>query len=95
MIKFNAEGVKLVMFKNVDMPKRVKNSETGKWEPTGEKESRTEYIFRDEFGDVLVVFGSNEYRELDGRECDVTIGITYNEFERKNKISLQACNPAD
>jgi len=95
MIKATFEDLKLVMFKNVDMPKRVKNVETNKWEPTGEKESRTEYTFRDEFGDVIVVFGNNDYRELEGRQCDVVIGIAYNEFDRKNKISLQSCTPAD
>lgn len=95
MIKFEAGPVKLVMYKNVEMNERKKNEETGKWEPTGGKTSMTEYTFRDEFGDILVVFGKNDFRELEGRECEVTIGITYNEFERKNKISLQSCVPAD
>jgi len=95
VIKITAEGLKLVMFKNVEMNKRAKNEATGKWENTGEKESRTEYTFRDEFGDIIVLFGQNDWRELEGRDCDVVIGIRYNEYDRKNVISLQACTPAD
>lgn len=91
MVKVNAENIKLVMWKKRELPERALNKETGKWEPTGQKTERTEYTFRDEFGDVLVMLGNNDYRELEGQECDVVVGIRYNEFERKNTISLESC----
>jgi len=95
MIKVEANDVKMVMYKKVELNKRTKNEATNKWEPTGEKEERTEYTFRDEFEDTLVLLGGNEYRELEGRQCDVVVGIRYNEYDRKNSITLQACTPAD
>jgi len=95
MIKVDAPDVKLVMWKKVDLNQRARNEATGKWENTGEKEEKTEYTFRDEFGDVIVLLGSNEYRELEGRQCDVTLGISYSDFDKKNRLSLQACLPAD
>jgi len=95
MVKVPAEDIKLVMWKKLEMPERNYNQETKAWEKTGKTTERTEYTFRDEFGDVLVLIGSNEYRELEGRQCDVTVGIRYNEFSRKNTLSLESCNPAD
>jgi len=95
MIKIQAEDLKLVMYKAVHLNERAKNETSGKWENTGGKVEKTEYTFRDEFGDIVVLLGSNEYRELEGRQCDVTLGVRYDEFNRKNVLSLQACNPAD
>lgn len=95
MVKAEFEDLKLVMWKKREMPERVQNPETKKWEKTNRVIEKTEYTFRDEFGDIVVLLGDNEYRELEGRQCDVTIGIRYNEFERKNTVSLQSCNPAD
>lgn len=95
MIKVQAEDVKMVMYKKVELNSRAKNEATGKWENTGGKEEKTEYTFRDEFGDIVVLLGTNEYRELEGRQCDITLGISYSEFDRKNRVSLQSCNPCD
>lgn len=95
MVKFNAEDIKLVMWKKRELPERAFDQETKKWEKTGGVTERTEYTFRDEFGDTLVMLGANDYRELEGRQCDVVIGIRYNEFDRKNTISLESCQPAD
>lgn len=95
MVKMSAEVIKLVMWKKRELPERTLNKETNKWEKTGGTIERTEYTFRDEFGDVLVLLGNNDYRELEGRDCDITIGIRYNDFDRKNTISLEACAPAD
>lgn len=94
-VKVSAECVKLVMWKKREMPDRQYNSETKQWEKTGSTTERTEYTFRDEFGDVVVLLGNNDYRELEGRECDIVLAIKYNEFDRKNTLSLESCGPSD
>jgi len=85
-----------MMWKRVKLNEREKNEE-GKWVNTGEKVEMTEYTFRDEFGDTLVVLGSNEYRELEGREVELTLGINQRSFEGKttNSLTVQAVTPAD
>lgn len=91
MVKLSAENITLVMWKRRELPERTLNRETNKWEKTGGVTERTEYTFRDEFGDILVLLGNNDYRELEGKECDIVIGVRYNEFERKNTMSLESC----
>jgi len=84
------KDVKLVMWERTMMPVRVKNPETGAWDATGEKEERTTYTFKDEFGDKLVLMSNDQWRELEGRNCIVTLGIAYNDYDKKTKVSLQS-----
>jgi len=95
MVKVETGDVKMVMWQKREMPERKYNAETKEWEKTGETTERTEYTFRDEFGDVLVLLGNNDYRELEGQDVVVTVGIRYNDFSRKNTLSLESCGLAN
>jgi len=90
-IKVTAENVKLVMWKRREMDARKWDADKKEWQKTGEREERTEYTFRDEFGDIVVLLGKDTYREMEGQECDVTFAIQYNEFQRKNSMTLDSC----
>jgi len=94
MIKVQYEGIKLAMWEKTELPEREKDA-NGDWKNTGKKVEKTTYTFKDEFGDKLVLLSNNEYRELEGRQCDIVIGITYNDYDRKNRITLEGCNPGD
>jgi len=89
----SAENITLVMWSKRELPERTRVD--GEWKPTGRIEEKTEYTFRDEFGETIVLFGNNDYRELEGKECDIVIGITYNSFQRTNRVSLEACTLAN
>jgi len=89
------EGVKMAMWEKTEMPEKRLNPESGKYEKTGQKEERTTYTFKDEFGEKLTFLGKNDWRELEGRDCDITLAIRYNDFDRVTRVSLQECLPAD
>jgi len=89
------EDLKMTMWEQTMLPEKKPNPETGKWEVTGEKEERTTYTFRDEFGEIQKFLGKNDYRELEGRQCNVTIAVKYNDYDRKTRVSLVSVSPAD
>lgn len=80
--------LKLAMWEAVQLAEKRENKETGKWEKTGEKTERTQYIFRDEFGDKLTVLAGNEYRHLEGVDCIVKLKVSQKEWEGKRTTSL-------
>jgi len=88
MIQVNFEGIKMAMWEKTMLPEKKLNPETGKWEKTGNKEERTTYTFKDEFGDKLVLMGKNEYRVFEGEQVDITLALSYNDYDRVTKISL-------
>jgi len=92
MISVTFEPIKLALWKKRELNQRAKNPE-GKWVPTGGKEEKTEYTFRDEFGETIVLLGDNTFRQYEGQEGEITLGIRYNEFERKSVLSLKDFRP--
>jgi len=82
------ERVKLALYEARSLPER-KKGEDGKWTPTGNKTEMTMYTFRDEFGEVLKFLASNKYRELEGQEVNISLDVTYDDYNNKNKVSLK------
>jgi len=88
-----AENITLVLWAKRELPERTRVD--GEWQPTGKMTEKTEYTFRDEFGETIVLLGNNDYRELEGKQCDIALGITYNSFQRRNVVSLESCQLAE
>jgi len=91
---FKSPNVKLAFFKKVDMPESVMKEIDGKKQfvKTGKMEEMTEYTFRDEVGDTFIILSKdNTLRELEGGYVDITIEVKYNDFQKKNRISLASC----
>jgi len=82
------ENLKLVMWSKKEMKERAKNSASGEWEDTGKLVEKTEYILRDEFGDVLKFISDNEYRQFEGSTVSLNLEIEYNEWQNKNTVKL-------
>jgi len=87
MITAETGTVKMVMWERVEMPHREKNSE-GVWVKTGTMDERTKFTFKSEEGDVLKLFGDAKYRELEGHNVVVTMGMPYDSFNDINKLTL-------
>jgi len=92
------EDVKLVMWEKVDMPESVAGKDVaGKtvFNKTGKTIEMTNYIFRDGFGEKLVAMSKdNAYRTLEGEMVDIAVDIQFNDFTKKNKVSLVDCKIA-
>jgi len=83
------------MWGKAEFTEKLINKDTGKYEKTGRKEERTTYTFKDEFGEKLVLLAGNDYRELEGRQCNITLSVKYNDFDRATRVSLATVVPAD
>jgi len=96
MVKATFGDLKLAMWEKVVLNEREKN-EKGEWVNTGLKVEKTEYKFRDEFGDVLTLLGTNDYRELESRQVEITVGIRQSDYggKRNTTLTLESCHPAD
>ena len=58
---------------------------------TGNEVEMTTYIFTDTFGDKLVILSKdNNFRTLEGEEVVITLKIEFNDFAKKNRVSLVA-----
>jgi len=88
-------GLELVMWEKVDMPDSVYNKEKKAFEKTGKFIERTSYTFRDEFGDKIVFFGDNNYREYERQGVDIDVKLSYDDYNRKIKVSLASVRKAE
>jgi len=92
-------NTKLVMWEKTEMPESVmEKDEAGKtvFRKTGKKVENSTYHFRDEFGDKLSFMSpNNNYRNLEGQDIELELEIGYDDFKRKNKMSLVSVSPVD
>jgi len=92
LIDYKAE---LIMWDKVDMPESIKNETTGKFEKTGKKIEMTNYIFRDFDGSKLVFTSNNPlYRTYERKDVIIQLELSYDDFNRKNKIQLRGVSLA-
>lgn len=93
-MRFIAEetDVQMIMWEKTLMPEsKPEKDEKGKTQfvKTGNKVEMTTYTLRDGFGDKLVLLSSNNnFRTLEGKKVNVTMEIKFDEFNRKNKLTL-------
>lgn len=69
---------------------RKQDPNTKEWIDTGEETEKTKYYLRDEFGDKLEFLSGNEYRDLEGSQCMVTLDISFNEWKNQNQVKLES-----
>jgi len=89
---------KLVMWEKTDMPesKLVETNGKKSFEKTGKTEEMTTYTFRDGFGEKLVILTKdNSYRALEGEMVDLSVGVVFNDFQKKNRVALISCKKSD
>jgi len=94
MIKMTAENVTLVMWSKRELPERTRVD--GDWKPTGRIEEKTEYTLKDEWGNVLKLYGDNSYREFEGQNCEILAKISQRSFQGKQatRVRIEAILPA-
>lgn len=94
-ISSTLDSVKLVMFERTMMPESEMKVVNGKKEfiKTGKEVENTTYTFRDSFGDKLIIMSkNNSFRTLEGEVVDLVIEVAYNDFQKKNRVSLVSCS---
>lgn len=84
------EKLELVMWEKVDMPESIYNKDKKIFEKTGKTTERTQYTLRDEFGDKLVFIGDNSFRDLERERVSLQVKLSYDEFARRIKVSLNS-----
>lgn len=86
------ENVKLLMWEQTLMKESVATKGTdGKtiFTKTDKDLEYTTYVFRDFVGEKIVLTSkNNSYRTLEGEDVTINLSIKYDDFNRKNKISL-------
>jgi len=88
-ITIKVEGLRMKLFKSVDMPEKVKN-EKGTFEKTGKSITMTGYDLYDQMGSELYfVSPNNLWRTLEGKIVDIVIEASYDDYNRKNKFVLR------
>jgi len=82
---------KMVMFERTMMPESNMVKKDGKtsFEKTGRETEMTTYTFRNGFGEKLIVLSKdNSYRDLEGALVELELEVVYNDFQKRNRISL-------
>lgn len=85
------KDVKLVMWEKTDMPESNIVEKDGKksFVKTGKMTEMTTYIFRDFSGEKLVILSKdNSFRAMEGKDVTLTISVIFNDFQKKNRVSL-------
>jgi len=85
------KDVKLKMWERTLMPESSMQEVNGKKQfvKTGKEVEMTTYIFTDLVGDKLVILSKdNNFRTLEGEEVIITVKIEFNDFAKKNRVSL-------
>jgi len=93
-ISQDSQEVKMVMFENTDMPDSTMQEVNGKkvFVKTGKITAMTTYTFRDGFGEKLIILSKdNTYRNLEGEMVDIILEVVFNDFQKRNRISLVSC----
>lgn len=82
---------KLVMWERTMMPESNMVEKDGKksFVKTGKEVEMTTYTLKDGFGDKLIVLSKdNSFRSLEGAKVELTLEVVYNDFQKRNRISL-------
>jgi len=91
-------GVKMLMWEKTLMKESVMSKDKDNktiFTKTAKDIEHTTYTFRDITGDkVIFLSKNNTFRDLEGKECNIEIGITFDEFKRKNRIGLSSVEKA-
>jgi len=85
------KDVKLKMWERTMMPESKMKEVDGKKQfvKTGQDVEMTTYIFTDIVGDKLVILSKdNSFRTLEGEEVIITLKVEFNDFSKKNRVSL-------
>lgn len=81
--------MKLKYFETIMMPESVKDEEKGGFKKTGNKVEMTGYALFSEFGEKLYFISKeSKYREYEGKEVLVTLDVSFDDYGRKNKVTL-------
>jgi len=87
------KDVKLKMWERTLMPESTMVEKEGKkiFVKTGKDVEMTTYVFTDITGDKLVLLSKdNSFRTLEGEEVIISLKIEYNDFSKKNRVSLNS-----
>jgi len=85
------KNVKLVMWEKTEMPESNMGEKDGKkvFVKTGKMIEMTTYTFRDFVGEKLVILSKdNAFRAMEGKDVDLTVEVVFNDFQKKNRVSL-------
>ena len=87
-------NVKMLMWEKTLMKESVMSKDKDNktiFTKTDKELEYTSYTFRDITGDkVIFMSKNNTFRDLEGKECNIEISITFDEFKRKNRIGLSS-----
>lgn len=90
------EDIKLVMWEKTmmaDSDTIVDADGKKKFVKNGKQTEYTTYFFRDGFGEKLVILTKeNGYRHLEGGQVDISIDVQFNDFTKKNRVTLLECS---
>jgi len=90
--KDTLQNVKLAMWEKTELPDN--ELKDGKWVKTGRVTEKTTYTFRDATGEKLVILGSNDYRNFEGELVDLEIDVIFNDFQKRNRVTLATVRKA-
>lgn len=92
-VKFIA---KVIMWEKIEFPKREYDQEKKEWIKKEGIEEKTEYTLKDEWGNVLKLYGDNSYREFEGQNCEILAKISQRSFQGKQatRVRIEAILPA-
>jgi len=86
---YHKEVVTMMMWKKVNMPEKIRNTVSGVFEKTGKDTEMTGYYFHDIMGEeIYFVSPKNEFRELLHKSVNVELNVVFDDYSRKNKLSL-------
>jgi len=86
------KDVKMVMWEKTEMPESIMSKDKDNksvFNKTGKMIEMTTYIFRDIVGEKLVILSKdNAFRQMEGKDVKITLDVIFNDFQKKNRISL-------
>lgn len=94
----NENPIKLVMWEKTMMPESKSEIVNGKKQfiKTGNEVEMTTYIFRDSFGDIMKFLSKNNiYRTFEGGNVDITLDLSFNDFQKKNLLKLESVSSSN
>jgi len=86
------KDVKMVMWEKTEMPESIMSKDKeGKtvFTKTEKVLEMTTYIFRDIVGEKLVILSKdNGFRTMEGKDVKITLDVVFNDFQKKNRVTL-------
>jgi len=90
--KSSEKNVKLVMWEKTEMPESTMSKDKeGKtvFTKTDKVIEMTTYTFRDFAGEKLVILSKdNSFRPMEGKDVDLILEVIFNDFQKKNRVTL-------